>query len=106
MTNLLFNAVKYTPAGGTVKIDISEQEGDFLIEVSDTGIGIPSEAADHIFEEFYRAPNARDTEREGTGLGLSFAKQVIERHGGRIWAKNRPEGGCIVGFMLPRDRKR
>jgi signal transduction histidine kinase len=105
MTNLLFNAVKYTPAGGTVKIDISEQEGDFLIEVSDTGIGIPSEAADHIFEEFYRAPNARETEREGTGLGLSFAKQVIERHGGRIWAKNRAQGGCIVGFTLPRERK-
>ncbi len=105
ITNVLFNAVKYTPAGGTVKIGICEQEGDFLIEVSDTGIGIPLESLDHIFEEFYRAPNARQAEREGTGLGLTFAKQVIERHGGRIWAKNRPEGGCIGGFTLPRERK-
>jgi len=102
ITNILFNAVKYTPEGGEVSLEVAD-DGPFIrVTVSDTGIGIPSEALEHLFEEFYRAPNARATERDGTGLGLSFAKQVVERHGGRIWVQNNPDRGSTFGFTLPK----
>ncbi len=101
IANILLNAVKYTPEGGRVDMDV-KQDGTFaLIRVADTGIGIPQAALGRIFEEFYRADNARAAERDGTGLGLAFARQVIERHGGRIWAENNPAGGSIFTFTLP-----
>jgi signal transduction histidine kinase len=101
LTNLLFNAVKYTPEGGQVSLTVSE-EGPFIqVTVVDTGIGIPEEALPHIFEEFYRAANARATERDGTGLGLAFAKQVVERHGGRIEVRRHPDVGTTFTFTLP-----
>jgi len=99
--NVLLNAVKYTPDGGRVSLDV-RREGAFVrIRIADTGIGIPSDAFSHIFEEFYRAQNARATEREGTGLGLAFARQVVERHGGHIWAEDNPGGGSVFTFTLP-----
>jgi two-component system phosphate regulon sensor histidine kinase PhoR len=102
LTNLLFNAVKYTPAGGQVALTVREEGAFIRVTLVDTGIGIPDEALPHIFEEFYRAPNARATERDGTGLGLAFAKQVIERHGGQIQVQNNPETGTTIGFTLPK----
>jgi len=102
ITNILFNAVKYTPENGKITLSVTDQQDSVLVQISDTGIGIPPEDLDRIFEEFYRAPNARATERDGTGLGLSFAKQVIERHGGRIWARNNPDGGATFSFTLPK----
>ena len=102
ISNLLFNAARYTPNNGTVKINVKHQ-GDFiLLEISDTGIGVPEDDIEKIFEEFYRSKNARDVERDGTGLGLSIAKQVIERHHGRIWAKNNPQTGSTFSFTLPK----
>ena len=102
VTNLLFNAVKYTPEGGKVALTVAE-EGPFIrVTVSDTGIGIPTEALPHIFDEFYRAPNARATERDGTGLGLAFARQVVERHGGQIEVHPNPEIGTTFTFTLPK----
>lgn len=102
VTNILFNAVKYTPEGGSVSLEAVD-EGDIVqITVRDTGIGIPEDAMTHLFEEFYRAENARATERDGTGLGLAFAKQVVERHGGRIWAERNPAGGSTFAFTLPK----
>ena len=101
ITNILFNAVKYTPAGGKVAID-AKQDGTFVrVSITDTGIGVPPADLTRIFEEFYRADNARATERDGTGLGLAFAKQVVERHGGRIWAENNPASGSTFTFTLP-----
>ncbi len=101
LTNLLFNAVKYTPDGGKVGMDV-RQDGSFIqVRIADTGIGIPEAELPRIFEEFYRAENARALERDGTGLGLAFAKQVIERHGGRVWAENNPDGGSTFTFTLP-----
>jgi signal transduction histidine kinase len=101
ITNILLNAVKYTPAGGKVEIE-AKQDGAFVqVTITDTGIGIPPADLTRIFEEFYRADNARAMERDGTGLGLAFAKQVIERHGGRIWAENNPTGGSTFTFTLP-----
>ena len=79
-------------------------DGAFIgVSIADTGIGIPDADLPHIFEEFYRADNARAIERDGTGLGLAFAKQVVERHGGRIWARSNPNGGATFTFTLPRD---
>ncbi|OHB62395.1 MAG: hypothetical protein A2Y76_06625 [Planctomycetes bacterium RBG_13_60_9] len=103
LTNLLFNAVKYTPNGGQVSLRVT-QDGPFIgVSVADTGIGIPNADLPHIFEEFYRAENAREIERDGTGLGLAFAKQVVERHGGTIWVRNNPDAGATFVFTLPRD---
>jgi signal transduction histidine kinase len=104
ITNILLNAVKYTPAGGKVTLD-AKQDGTFVrVSIADTGIGVPPADLTRIFEEFYRADNARATERDGTGLGLAFARQVVERHGGRIWAENNPTGGSTFTFTLPAGR--
>ena len=101
ITNILLNAVKYTPHGGRVGLDV-KRDGTFVeIRVTDTGIGVPESARLRLFEEFYRADNARAAERDGTGLGLAFAKQVVERHGGRIWVEDNPAGGSIFIFTLP-----
>jgi signal transduction histidine kinase len=101
ITNMLFNAVKYTPDGGRVCLEVKQDGPRVQCSVADTGIGVPEADLGRVFEEFYRADNARAIERDGTGLGLAFAKQVIERHGGRIWAQNNPDGGATFTFTLP-----
>jgi signal transduction histidine kinase len=101
LANMLFNAVKYTPHGGRVSLVARVDDRQIQIEISDTGIGIPEADIDHVFEEFYRAENARVSERDGTGLGLSFAKAVIERHGGSITVKNNLKAGCTFTIFLP-----
>jgi signal transduction histidine kinase len=103
LTNMLFNAVKYTPNGGKVWMEVAQDSTFIRITIADTGIGVPEAALPHIFEEFYRAENARAIERDGTGLGLAFAKQVIERHGGQVWVQNNPDAGATFGFTLPKD---
>jgi signal transduction histidine kinase len=101
LTNMLFNAVKYTPEGGRVSMAV-KQDGTFVeVSIADTGIGIPEADLPHIFEEFYRADNARAVERDGTGLGLAFAKQVIERHGGQLSVWNNAAAGATFSFTLP-----
>jgi signal transduction histidine kinase len=102
ITNLLFNAARYTPDGGKITLTAKDQPDAVLVQISDTGIGIPPADITKIFEEFYRAENARQVERDGTGLGLSFAKQVVERHGGKIWAENNPTAGSTFSFTLPK----
>jgi signal transduction histidine kinase len=100
LTNILLNAAKYTSEHGKIELNIKDEKEGILIEVKDNGIGIPEADFPHIFEEFYRAENARKIEKDGTGLGLSFAKQVVERHKGRIWASNNPEGGSTFSIRL------
>jgi len=101
VTNLLFNAVKYTPEGGKVCLEVT-RNGEFIqVKVADTGIGVPEADLERVFDEFYRADNAREAERDGTGLGLAFAKEVVERHGGRIWVENNPDGGSTFIFTVP-----
>ncbi|MBN2183113.1 MAG: HAMP domain-containing histidine kinase [Sedimentisphaerales bacterium] len=102
LTNILFNAIRYTPGGGRISLTLREQGAEYVVRVRDTGIGIPPGQEEQIFEEFYRASNARKVERDGTGLGLSFAKQAIEKHGGKIWAQNNPDGGATFSFSLPK----
>ena len=101
--NLLENAVKYSELGGIVKISVTFDEGKGLIETSveDRGIGIPEEDLARIFEEFYRAPNARLFDKHGTGFGMTLVKQIIEICGGTITLRSREHEGTTVAFNLP-----
>jgi signal transduction histidine kinase len=101
INNLISNAVKYTPSGGRVLVTLSLAEGSARVEVSDTGIGIPEEALDHLFEEFYRAPNAKAQVKEGTGLGLAITRDLVTRYGGQISVQSRSGRGTTFAVMLP-----
>jgi len=100
MNNLVSNAVKYTQQG-EVRIFAERGEGVVRIVVSDTGIGIPEEAMPHLFEEFYRAPNAKATSETGTGLGLAIVKDLIERYDGRIEVESKVGVGTTFTITLP-----
>ena len=100
-TNLIQNAVKYTNRGGTVTVRLSHGQRNFIIEVEDTGIGIPESEKADIFKEFYRAQNARQLNREGDGLGLAIVKQIVENHKGRISLKSRQNQGTKFTVRLP-----
>jgi signal transduction histidine kinase len=103
ITNLLFNAVRYTPSGGDIRLEVKDEGQTVLVTVRDTGIGIPEGDQEKIFEEFYRGVNAREIERDSTGLGLSIVRQVVERHGGRVWAQNNESGGSTFSFRIPKN---
>jgi len=100
--NLVSNAVKYTPDGGSVAVKAWSEDEKIRVEVSDTGIGIPEEALPRIFSEFYRAKNAKAMEMEGTGLGLAIAKDVVEQHGGQIAVESTVGEGSTFHVTLPR----
>jgi len=99
--NLISNAVKYTPSGGRVSVTLSLAEGSAHVEVSDTGIGIPEESLEHLFEEFYRAPNAKAQVKEGTGLGLAITRDLVTRYGGQISVQSRLGRGTVFAVTLP-----
>jgi signal transduction histidine kinase len=101
--NLLSNAIRHTPEGGRVECRVTGDAKQVLFAVADNGAGIPPEALPHIFERFYRADSSRSRAGGGTGLGLSIAKQLVELHGGRIWAESdgAPGKGTRVAFALP-----
>ena len=101
VTNLISNAIKYTPEGGSVRVALLREEDRARLDVSDTGIGIPLEAREHIFEEFYRAPNAKALEPGGTGLGLAIAKRVVTVHGGEIGVESTSGMGTTFTVRLP-----
>jgi signal transduction histidine kinase len=103
ITNLLFNAVKYTPENKTVHLDVKCFDDKIQIDIIDTGIGIPADDLASVFEEFFRAGNARKTERDGTGLGLSIVKQIVERHGGKISVQSEEGRGSTFTVILPKD---
>jgi len=102
VTNLLLNAIKYTPANGTIDVSAGSNENSVVVKISDTGIGIPKEEQARVFDEFYRATNARKAERDGTGLGLSIVKYIVERHEGQIQVES--EEGCGTTFKLTLPR--
>lgn len=102
LINLLANSVKYTPSEGKIDIKASDKGNRILIEITDNGIGIPKDELPRVFEEFYRASNAREVERNGTGLGLSIAKQVVEMHSGRIWVESEEGKGSTFYIELPK----
>ncbi|GAC1398023.1 MAG: hypothetical protein NVSMB49_04930 [Ktedonobacteraceae bacterium] len=100
LSNLCDNAIRHTPAGGSVTIEAKTQEDKLIVSVSDTGEGIPPEAIARIFERFYRADSARQSTTGGSGLGLAIVRAIIEAHGGDVWAENNPSGACIVFTLL------
>jgi signal transduction histidine kinase len=100
--NLLSNAVKYSPAGGTVEVTLARDEENANVAISDPGIGLPPGAAETIFEPFGRAENAAVHNVPGMGLGLYICRNIVERHGGKIWAESDGEGrGTTVRVVLP-----
>ena len=102
--NLVSNAVKFTSAGGTVRIAASHDDSFWTIEVEDSGIGIPPAELDHIFDRFVRASNARSASLPGTGLGLSVVKATTEQHGGRVEAESTVGSGARFRVFLPVSR--
>ena len=101
LTNLVSNAVKYTPEGGHVDVTTRADHARIVVEVADTGIGIPAEDQEQLFEEFFRASNAREFAREGTGLGLSIVREIVEAHGGAITFESPPGAGTRFTVTLP-----
>ncbi|MCK4417557.1 MAG: PAS domain S-box protein, partial [Candidatus Latescibacteria bacterium] len=105
MFNLLSNAAKFTPDGGKIAVEAKQEEKEFIISVSDTGIGIAPEHQEEIFEEFHQINGGLMGKTPGTGLGLPLIKSFVEMHGGRIWVKSEGEGkGSAFSFSLPLKR--
>jgi len=103
LTNLLFNAIKYTPEKKTVHIEAKSHDDYVQIDIADTGIGIPADEVGNVFDEFFRASNAKKSEKDGTGLGLSIVKQIVERHGGQISVKSQEGQGTTFTVTLPKE---
>jgi signal transduction histidine kinase len=104
LSNLLGNAVRHTPAGGTVKVQAEAMQDGVRVEISDTGEGISAEDLPHVFERFYRGEKSRSRATGGAGLGLAIAKGIVEAHGGRIGAESTPGEGTRFYFTLPEAR--
>lgn len=100
LMNLLSNATKYTPAGGSITARAYAQGDEVTIEVKDTGPGIPAEAQTRLFERFYRVPGS-DPAIRGSGLGLAIVKSVVEQHGGRVFVQSRVGQGSVFGMIFP-----
>ncbi len=104
LLNLVTNAIKYTPHGGTVALSLAEETDSVVFTVRDSGIGIAPGDLPHIFERFWRADPARSRtgDRPGTGLGLAITKWIAEAHGGSITVQSRPGRGTIFVVRLPK----
>jgi signal transduction histidine kinase len=107
ITNILSNSIKFTPPNGKITITLGHEESPqprLLVAISDTGVGIPEEDHDLIFEKFRRSGDILTSNIEGTGLGLSIARQIVTYHGGKIWVKSKPGEGSTFTFALPLDK--
>jgi signal transduction histidine kinase len=103
LTNLLSNAIKYSPQGGSIKLTIREEreQGVALLSIRDQGIGIPSQQQARLFGRFMRAENARTSDITGTGLGLYLSRELVERHGGRLWFESSEGTGSTFFMSVP-----
>lgn len=100
-SNLITNAVKYSPKGGDIVIRLSKQAGNLCVSVTDSGDGIPPEKINTIFERFYRVPTETTERTAGLGLGLFITKAIITSHGGNIWAESKEGHGTTMSFTIP-----
>jgi two-component system sensor histidine kinase ResE len=103
MINLIDNAMRYNEGSGEIRIKARKSEGGVIVSVKDNGPGIPEDELPFIWERFYKVDKARTRKTGGTGLGLAIVKNIIEAHGGKVWAKNCAEGGTRFYFSLPED---
>ncbi|MBN2005952.1 MAG: HAMP domain-containing protein [Anaerolineae bacterium] len=101
ISNLVDNAIKYTPAGGQVNVGLDVNEDEAIIHIADTGIGIAPEDQVRLFEKFYRIKRRETGNIQGTGLGLALVKSIVERHGGRVWVESSLNEGSIFYVALP-----
>lgn len=101
LSNLLSNAISYTPPGGKIAIDLKREDGTVLGKIADTGVGIPKDEQKNVFNRFYRGANIRSMEASGTGLGLYITRAFVEASGGKIWFKSEPNKGTTFFFTLP-----
>ncbi|WP_373276066.1 sensor histidine kinase [Thiolapillus brandeum] len=100
LDNLIENALQHTPENGQVRVSLTSDRRNIMVEISDTGCGIPGEALPHIFDRFYRLDKSRQTGPQHAGLGLAIAKRILELHNGRIWARSRLNEGTTFGFQF------
>jgi signal transduction histidine kinase len=101
LDNLVSNAIKFTPAGGRVDVRASASRGNAFVEVRDTGMGIPAEEQEHIFERFFRTSRATEQAIQGTGLGLAISKAIVHAHGGRITLASSEGEGATFRVTIP-----
>jgi two-component system phosphate regulon sensor histidine kinase PhoR len=101
ITNLVDNAIKYTPGGGNVTVGLAVHDGQAVIRVTDTGIGIAPDDQVRLFEKFFRIRRRDTQDVPGTGLGLAIVKSIVERHGGRVWLESELNKGSTFYVSLP-----
>ncbi|ELK47377.1 cell wall metabolism sensor histidine kinase WalK [Halobacillus sp. ACCC02827] len=106
LDNVISNAIKYSPEGGTIRFDAHATRKQLRVSIKDEGIGMPPDTVDKIFDRFYRVDKSRAREMGGTGLGLAIAREMIEAHHGKIWAESKEGKGTTVHFTLPLIQKR
>jgi signal transduction histidine kinase len=104
LMNLMANALKFTPGGGTITVEVRPVDDEVEVGIADTGLGITADEMPLLFEKFSQATLGRWSPVSGTGLGLAICRHIIEAHGGRIWADSEPEKGTRFAFRLSRDR--
>jgi PAS domain S-box-containing protein len=105
LSNLVTNAIKYTPDNGTISIVVQSRKNDVCIKVTDTGFGIPTYSQDQIFTKFFRAHNVVKRETSGTGLGLYLVKGLADVLGGKVWFKSKEDEGSTFYFALPKHKR-
>jgi signal transduction histidine kinase len=105
LSNLLDNAIKFTPQNGEINVSLAAREEQIYLYIRDSGIGIPEEHLDKIFNRFYQVDQARSPEAGGAGLGLQICKRIIDAHGGSIEAGNNKDRGITVTVRLPASSK-
>ena len=101
MTNLVSNAVKYSPDDSPIDVELFQKKGSAFLRVRDYGKGIAPDQQQRIFEPFYRSPDAKSSSKKGLGLGLAISKEIVVRHGGRIWCESKPGEGSTFVVELP-----
>lgn len=104
--NLLHNAIKFTPEGGTVQVFLEESGQEAVVRVRDSGIGISAEDLEHIFERFFKADKSRTRSGGGSGLGLSIIQKIVQMHGGSVSVQSAPGEGTEMTVRLPKTADR
>jgi len=100
LDNLIDNALQHTQRNGQVKVSLNPKAEHIVVEIKDTGAGIPEEELPHIFDRFYRLDKSRRTSQHHAGLGLAIAKRILDLHHSKIWANSQPQQGTTFGFQV------